>query len=75
MTHNHGNHGENNGLAKLSDDDVDMIRELYEVDRFKPRAERFWTASRLAEKFEISLRYVFYVVSYTRRVPTIEDEQ
>lgn len=59
--------GENNPRATLSDDEVDMLRTLYEVDRYKPRAERFWTAPRLAEKFEITLRSVWYILSYERR--------
>lgn len=59
--------GENNPRAVLSDAEVDQMRDLYEIDRNKPRAERFWTAPRLAEKFEVSLRHVWYVLSYERR--------
>jgi len=59
--------GENNPRAQLSDDDVDMLRALYEEDRQLPREQRQWTAIRLAEKFEISLRYVRYLLSYQRR--------
>lgn len=59
--------GENNPRAQLSDDDVDMLRTLYEEDRQLPREQRQWTATRLAEKFEISLRYVRYLLSYQRR--------
>lgn len=60
--------GENNPRAELSDAEVDMIRTLYEGDRDKPRAERYWTASRLAETYETSLRNVWYIVGYQRRV-------
>lgn len=59
--------GENNPRAQLSDDEVDMLRDLYEADRYKHRSVRFWTAPRLAEKFEISLRAVWYILSYERR--------
>ena len=60
--------GENNPRATLSDGEIEMIRTLYEGDRDKPKAERHWTASRLAEKFETSLRNVWYIVGYHRRV-------
>lgn len=59
--------GENNPRAVLTDDEVDQMRDLYEADRGKPRATRYWTAPRLAEKFEVSLRHVWYVLSYERR--------
>lgn len=59
--------GENNPRAVLTDDEVDQMRDLYEADRHKPRADRYWTAPRLAEKFEVSLRHVWYVLSYERR--------
>lgn len=59
--------GENNPRAVLTDDEVDQMRDLYDEDRGKPRASRFWTAPKLAEKFEVSLRHVWYILSYTRR--------
>lgn len=59
--------GENNPNATLTDGEVDQLRDLYEQDRFKPRSERYWTAPRLAEKFEITLRAVWYILSYERR--------
>ena len=59
--------GENSTQATLTDAEVDQIRQLYEADRFKPRAERFWTLPRLAEKFETSRRNVIYIVRYQRR--------
>lgn len=59
--------GEENHNAVLTDGEVDMIRDLYEQDRDKPLAERFWTQARLAEKFETSRRNVRYIVNYKRR--------
>ncbi len=66
--------GENNPRAKLTDDDVDQMRDLYEADRFKPFAIRFWTLPRLAEKFEVSRRQVINIVTYRQRVRTLDDE-
>jgi AraC-like DNA-binding protein len=65
----HHNAGMRNGNASLTDDEVDMIRDLYEADRFKPRAERFWTWGRLAEKFEVSRRHIARITGYTARLP------
>lgn len=59
--------GESNPNAILTDDEVDRMRDLYEQDRSKPKSERYWTGPRLAEKFEVSLRHVRYVLSYERR--------
>lgn len=59
--------GENNPRAILTDAEVDMIRDLYEGDRAKPRAQRHWTGARLAEAFEVSIRHVWYIVGYERR--------
>lgn len=59
--------GENNPRAVLTDAEVDQLRDLYELDRGKPRAERYWTAPQLAATFEISLRHVWYLLSYERR--------
>jgi hypothetical protein len=59
--------GEQSTQAVLSDAEVEQIRTLYERDRDKPRAERYWTLPRLAEKFETSLRNVNYIVRYQRR--------
>lgn len=60
--------GETHHRALLTDDDVDAIRDLYEEDRFKPRGTRFWTPRRLAEKYEISVRYVKRIVQYEVRL-------
>ena len=59
--------GEDNPQAQLSDEEVEMIRALYARDRHRPRAERVWTGPELALKFEISVRHVWYILSYQRR--------
>ena len=59
--------GENNPRAQLSDGEVEQLRTLFELDRGKPRSSRYWTAKRLAEKFETSVRNVWYIVGYERR--------
>lgn len=64
--------GENNPQATLTDDEVDMLRDLFDEDRHKPRAERYWTAPRLAEKFEISVRHVWYIIGGQRRAGGVE---
>ena len=66
--------GERHGMASLTDDDVDMMRDLYEADRFKTKATRYWSLQRLAEKFEVSRRHVINIVTYAQRVRTVEDE-
>lgn len=65
--------GESHGMAQLTDDEVELIRELYDASRFEPKAERFWTIKRLAEKFEISRRHVYRIVSYCQRVAPLDD--
>lgn len=59
--------GENNPQAKLSDDEVELLRTMWEADRELPRAERQWSATTLAEKFEISVRHLWYIVGNQRR--------
>lgn len=61
--------GEENPRAVLTDEEVDMIRELFEEDRDKPRGERYWTYDRLSEKFEVSRRHIANIVGYHQRVP------
>lgn len=60
--------GENNPRATLTDGEVELLRQLYDADRDLPSAQRHWTAPRLAEKFEISVRHVFNIVGYHQRV-------
>ena len=62
------NRGERNPRAILSDEEVDLMRDLYEADKDKPRDERYWTIARLMEKFELSRRQVFNIVGYHQRV-------
>lgn len=66
--------GESNPRATLTDDDVDQIRDLYEADRFKAFAVRYWTLGRLSEKFEVSRRHIINIVTYRQRVRTLDDE-
>jgi len=60
--------GHTNPVAVLTDDEVDMIRDLFAEDRFKPYGVRFWSYARLAEKFGVSRRYVIDIVAYRARV-------
>lgn len=66
--------GELNSQATLSDEEVELLRQLYEGDHGRPRAERYWTGPRLAEKFEISVRHVRYLLSYQRRAASKGEE-
>lgn len=59
--------GELNHRAELSNDEVELMRDLYEQDEHKPKGERFWTTKQLAEKFDTSVRNVQYIVRYSRR--------
>lgn len=65
--------GEENPRAQLSDDDVELIRQLFEASRFDPVKTRFWTVGRLAEKFEVSQRHIYNIVSYRQRVAPLDD--
>ena len=60
--------GENNPRAVLSDGEVELMRQLFEADRVLPAGQRHWTAPRLAEKFEVSVRHVWNIVGYRQRV-------
>lgn len=51
----------------LTDAEVELIRNLYEADRYKLRKERFWTPQRLAEKFECHRDTIQKYVAYRRR--------
>lgn len=64
--------GADNPATVLTDDDVDMIRDLYAEDRFKRRAERFWTCQMLAVKFGVSKRYIHEIVHYRVRLAPID---
>lgn len=51
--------GEDHQLAKLSDSEVELIRQLREDDS--------WTYALLAEKFEVSKQCIAYICQYKRR--------
>ena len=59
--------GEDNPQAKLSDDEVELLRGMWEADHQLPRAQRLWSARALAAKFEISVRHFWYIVGHHRR--------
>lgn len=65
--------GELNPRAVLSDDEIELMRSLRESENHVPRAKRYWTGPRLAEKFEVTLRHVRYVLAYQRRTAQKED--
>lgn len=60
--------GADNPATVLTDDEVDMIRDLYAEDRHKPLADRFWTRRRLSEKFGVTERYVTMIVTFRARL-------
>lgn len=60
--------GEDNPRATLTDDEVELIRQLRESEAHLPKRQRYWTGKRLAEKFEISERHVWYICGYQQRV-------
>lgn len=66
--------GENNPRAVLTDDEVEQLRSLRDSEAHLPRAKRYWTAPRLAEKFEVSVRQVWNYLSYTQRVLSKEED-
>ncbi len=51
--------GENSNMAKLSDDDIELIRMLFDEGL---------TCSQIAEKFEITTSYVSDIVNYKARL-------
>ena len=62
-----GQKGEQNGRARLTDDEVQLLRDLRDGDRFTPLRDRFWTRAKLAETFEISISTVNKIISGERR--------
>jgi DNA invertase Pin-like site-specific DNA recombinase len=56
--------GESHGRAKLSDHEIDLVRQLREEGM--PAAE-------IAEKFEVSKRYVYKLANYERRACVISE--
>jgi hypothetical protein len=57
--------GEDHPRAKLSDDEVELIRQLYEEGQADPTK---WLSMRaIAEKFECSIGNVCMIVNFNRR--------
>lgn len=61
LTHSETGHacGERHYKSKLSDDDVRLMRELYEDHKVKPK--------QLAEKFDVSYHTVTGIIYYRSR--------
>ncbi len=53
---------ESHGMAKLSDHEIDLVRQL---------KEEGMPAAAIAEKFEVSKRYVYKLVNYERRASIV----
>lgn len=58
--------GEQNGRAKLTDAEVELIRELAGSEPTEG-TEKFWTRKMLAHKFEVSLSAIDKIVKGARR--------
>lgn len=59
--------GEGHPRAKLTDEEVELIRQLAEGDaRYPPMSYRV-----IAEKFEIGVATVYDIVHYRRRASTV----
>lgn len=56
--------GETHGRAKLSDHEIDLVRQLKEGGM---------PATEIAEKMEISKRYVYKLVNFERRASVIAE--
>ncbi len=56
--------GESHGRAKLTDHEIDLIRQL---------KEEGMSATEIAEKMEVSRRYVYKLVNYERRASIVAE--
>ncbi len=56
--------GETHGMAKLSDHEIDLVRQL---------KEEGMPATEISEKFEVSKRYVYKLVNYERRASMVAE--
>ncbi len=56
--------GETHGRAKLSDHEIDLVRQLKEEGMPAPE---------IAEKFEVSKRYVYKLVNFERRASVVAE--
>ncbi len=56
--------GETHGMARLSDHEIELIRQL---------KEQGMPAAEIAGKFEVSKRYVYKLVNYERRASVVAE--
>ncbi len=56
--------GETHGRAKLNDHEIELIRQL---------KEQGMPATEIAEKMEVSKRYVYKLVNYERRASVVAE--
>lgn len=56
--------GESHGRAKLTDHEIDLMRQL---------KEEGMSAKEIAEKFEVSKRYVYKLVNFERRASIVSE--
>ncbi len=56
--------GESHGRARLTDHEIDLIRQL---------KEQGMSAATIAEKMEISKRYVYKLVNFERRASVVAE--
>lgn len=56
--------GETHGMAKLSDHEIDLVRQLKEEGMPAPE---------ISEKMEISKRYVYKLVNFERRASVVAE--
>ncbi len=56
--------GQTHGMAKLTDHEIDLVRQL---------REQGMPAKEIAEKFEVSKRYVYKLVNYERRASVVAE--
>ncbi len=56
--------GESHGRAKLTDHEIDLVRQL---------KEQGMPATEIAEKMEISKRYVYKLANYERRASVLTE--
>jgi hypothetical protein len=54
--------GESHGRAKLTDRDVELLRQL---------RDQGWSLTHLAEKFDLSRRHVLRICSHRQRATTV----
>jgi predicted DNA binding protein len=60
--------------ARLTDDEVEVIRSLYELGELDDDGRRRWTTRRLAQRFGVTARYVAMLIGFERRNHTLRVE-